>query len=137
MKIYILKNGSLRRHSKSETFTQRTQHAVSSATSIQNYLKNLSNEITLLLESEINWNFDILTLEKLTLKRPLLTLGLKIMNRFNVCEFLKCDESVLMNWLTLIEANYKQTNQYHNSTHASDVLHETAYFLTTNKLSVC
>lgn len=68
--------------------------------------------------------------------RPLITLGLKIMNRFSVCEFLKCDETVLVNWLTLIESNYKSTNSYHNSTHASDVLHATAYFLSADKLTV-
>jgi high affinity cAMP-specific and IBMX-insensitive 3',5'-cyclic phosphodiesterase 8 len=59
------------------------------------------------------------------------------MNRFNVCEFLKCDETILVNWLTLIESNYRQSNTYHNSTHASDVLHATAYFLGTDKLMVC
>jgi high affinity cAMP-specific and IBMX-insensitive 3',5'-cyclic phosphodiesterase 8 len=117
-------------------FTNRTQHNTLSTTSIQNYLNNLSTEISNLLETEINWNFDILSLERLSNKRPLLTLGLKVMNRFNVCEYLKCDETVLVNWLTLMESNYKQTNSYHNSTHAGDVLHATAYFLSTNKLSV-
>ncbi len=58
------------------------------------------------------------------------------MNRFNVCEYLKCDETVLVNWLTLIEANYKSSNSYHNSTHATDVLHATAYFLATDKIAV-
>lgn len=58
------------------------------------------------------------------------------MNRFEVCEYLKIDETVLVNWLTLIESNYKTTNPYHNSTHASDVLHATAYFLSTDKLTV-
>lgn len=68
--------------------------------------------------------------------RPLLLLGLKIMNRFGVCEYLKIDESLLVNWLTLIEANYRSSNPYHNSTHASDVLHASAYFLATDKLCV-
>ena len=35
----------------------------------------------------------------------------------------------MQNWLTLIEANYKMSNAYHNSTHAADVLHATAFFL--------
>lgn len=68
--------------------------------------------------------------------RPLITLGLNIMNRFDVCEYLKIDEIVLANWLTLIESNYVPTNPYHNSTHASDVLHATAYFLSTDRISV-
>lgn len=58
------------------------------------------------------------------------------MNRFGVCDYLKIDEALLVNWLTLMESNYKASNPYHNSTHASDVLHATAYFLSTNKLSV-
>lgn len=68
--------------------------------------------------------------------RPLVTLGLKIMNRFNVSEFLKCDETTLVHWLTLMEANYRPSNTYHNSTHASDVLHATAYLLGSEKISV-
>ena len=66
----------------------------------------------------------------------MVTLGLKIMNRFNVNEFLKCNETTLVNWLTLIESNYRPSNTYHNSTHASDVLHATAYFLGSEKIIV-
>ena len=35
----------------------------------------------------------------------------------------------MQNWLIIIEANYKRNNAYHNSTHAADVLHATAFFL--------
>jgi high affinity cAMP-specific and IBMX-insensitive 3',5'-cyclic phosphodiesterase 8 len=101
-----------------------------------NYVKNLTPEVTELLESEVTWNFDIIALERLTNKRPLVTLGFKIMNRFDVCDFLKIEETVLVNWLTLMESNYRAANPYHNSTHASDVLHATAYFLSTNTISV-
>ena len=66
----------------------------------------------------------------------LLTLGLNIMKRFEVCDFLKIDDITLINWLTLIESNYKSSNPYHNSTHASDVLHATAYFLSSERISV-
>jgi len=58
------------------------------------------------------------------------------MNRFRVCEFLKIEEVLLVNWLTLMESNYKISNPYHNSTHAADVLHATAYFLSTDKITV-
>lgn len=101
----------------------------------QSYVKNLPAEITSILDTEELWSFDIIALERLTNKRPLVTLGLKTMTRFNVCEYLKIDQTILVNWLSLIESNYKQSNPYHNSTHASDVLHATAYFLSTNKLS--
>ena len=54
------------------------------------------------------------------------------------------EESVIQNWLTLIEANYRSGNTYHNSryspvcgkisifflpSHAADVMQATAYFL--------
>ena len=99
-------------------------------------MKNLSPEVTKIMETDKLWSFDIISLERLTNKRPLITLGLKIMNRFDVCEYLKIEETVLLNWLTLIESNYKASNPYHNSTHASDVLHATAYFLSNDKLVV-
>lgn len=108
--------------------------SVSSLTS-QNYVKNLSDEVLSLLDAEQSWHFDVIALERLTSKRPLVTLGLKIMNRFSVCEHLKIEENIIVNWLTLIESNYRPTNPYHNSTHASDVLHAAAYFLSTPKLT--
>ena len=102
----------------------------------QAYVHNLPTEIINILGTEKSWDFDILSLERLTNKRPLVTLGLKTMTRFNVLEYLKIDQAVLINWLTLMESNYKAANSYHNSTHATDVLHATAYFMSTNKLSV-
>ncbi|KAJ8393093.1 hypothetical protein AAFF_G00067760 [Aldrovandia affinis] len=81
------------------------------------------------LENEESWDFDIFTLEGATLKRPLVFLALKVFSRFGVCEFLNCSEATLRAWLSLIEANYHSGNSYHNSSHAADVLHATAYFL--------
>ena len=59
-----------------------------------------------------------------------------ILIRFQLHKTLGCSENVLFNWLTLIEANYKGTNSYHNSTHAADVLHATAYFLGISTLEI-
>ena len=55
--------------------------------------------------------------------------GMAIFSRFQLHKTLGCSEAVMQNWLTLIEANYKRSNAYHNSTHAADVLHSAAYFL--------
>lgn len=65
--------------------------------------------------------------------RPLYWLGLSILNRFNVCETLKCSETTLRNWLTVIEAHYRN-NPYHNSTHAADVMQATACFLMSDRI---
>ncbi|XP_016311519.1 high affinity cAMP-specific and IBMX-insensitive 3',5'-cyclic phosphodiesterase 8A-like [Sinocyclocheilus anshuiensis] len=81
------------------------------------------------MENEDSWDFDIFNLESATMKRPLTYLGLKIFSRFGVCEFLSCPEATLRSWLQIIETNYHSSNSYHNSTHAADVLHATAYFL--------
>uniref|UniRef100_A0A672SBW6 Phosphodiesterase n=2 Tax=Sinocyclocheilus grahami TaxID=75366 RepID=A0A672SBW6_SINGR len=81
------------------------------------------------MENEDSWDFDIFNLESATMKRPLTYLGLKVFSRFGVCEFLSCPEATLRSWLQSIETNYHSSNSYHNSTHAADVLHATAYFL--------
>ncbi|XP_032778447.2 high affinity cAMP-specific and IBMX-insensitive 3',5'-cyclic phosphodiesterase 8A isoform X1 [Daphnia magna] len=99
-------------------------------------LNNISIPIQLreMLENDSQWDFDVIRLEKLTGKRPLVWLGMTIMTRFEVPRTLNCDEATLQNWLTVIEANYHSTNTYHNSTHAADVLQSTAYFLQRNRI---
>nr|XP_054113253.1 high affinity cAMP-specific and IBMX-insensitive 3',5'-cyclic phosphodiesterase 8A isoform X2 [Callithrix jacchus] len=81
-----------------------------------------------------SWDFDIFELEAATHNRPLIYLGLHIFVRFEICKFLRCSESTLSSWLGIIEANYHSSNPYHNSTHAADVLHATAYFLSKERI---
>jgi high affinity cAMP-specific and IBMX-insensitive 3',5'-cyclic phosphodiesterase 8 len=66
--------------------------------------------------------------------RPLVYLGMNLMNHFDVCSSLGCDESVLHNWLMIIEMNYNAKNSYHTSTHAADVMQATAGFLERERL---
>ena len=67
---------------------------------------------------------------------PLVHLAMKTLQRFSVIEFFQIDEKVMLNWLQLIESKYHADNPYHNSTHAADVMHATAYFLNCEKLRV-
>ncbi|XP_032395257.1 high affinity cAMP-specific and IBMX-insensitive 3',5'-cyclic phosphodiesterase 8B isoform X1 [Etheostoma spectabile] len=92
-------------------------------------LNDVPPPIAEMLNDEECWEFNILELEAATHKRPLTYLGLKIFTSFGVCEFLNCSEATLRSWLQLMEASYHSSNSYHNSTHAADVLHATAYFL--------
>ncbi|XP_030624628.1 high affinity cAMP-specific and IBMX-insensitive 3',5'-cyclic phosphodiesterase 8B [Chanos chanos] len=92
-------------------------------------LNDVPPSIAQLLDDEESWEFNILELEAVTHKRPLTYLGLKVFARFGVCEFLNCSEATLRSWLQVMEANYHASNSYHNSTHAADVLHATAFFL--------
>ncbi|XP_032227303.1 high affinity cAMP-specific and IBMX-insensitive 3',5'-cyclic phosphodiesterase 8A isoform X2 [Nematostella vectensis] len=93
------------------------------------HLPEIPAEVSNAMVDEADWDFDILKLEKASNHRPLYFLGLKILNRFRVCEKLNISEDYVKNWLQLIEANYHRKNAYHNSTHAADVLHATAVFL--------
>ncbi|XP_061603777.1 high affinity cAMP-specific and IBMX-insensitive 3',5'-cyclic phosphodiesterase 8B [Phyllopteryx taeniolatus] len=92
-------------------------------------LYDVPQSIADMLNDEECWEFNILDLEAATHKRPLTYLGLKIFTSFGVCDFLDCPEVLLRSWLQLMEASYHSSNSYHNSTHAADVLHATAYFL--------
>ncbi|XP_029640624.1 high affinity cAMP-specific and IBMX-insensitive 3',5'-cyclic phosphodiesterase 8B-like isoform X2 [Octopus sinensis] len=92
-------------------------------------LNQVPEKIQLILETETSWHFNIIDLEKATNNRPLVFLGLKILLRFGACEVLNVSETCLMNWLQTIESKYHASNYYHNSTHATDVLHAAAFFL--------
>uniref|UniRef100_A0A667XA75 Phosphodiesterase n=1 Tax=Myripristis murdjan TaxID=586833 RepID=A0A667XA75_9TELE len=121
-----LMSDGLRRLSGNEyVFSKSTQ----SQLAIPVTLNDVPPSIAEMLDDEERWEFNILELEAATHKRPLTYLGLKIFTSFGVCEFLNCSEATLRSWLQLIEASYHSSNSYHNSTHAADVLHATAYFL--------
>ncbi|KAK0145195.1 High affinity cAMP-specific and IBMX-insensitive 3',5'-cyclic phosphodiesterase 8B [Merluccius polli] len=92
-------------------------------------LNDVPQSIADMLADEEHWEFNILELEAATHKRPLTYLGLKIFTGLGACEFLNCSEATLRSWLQVIEGSYHASNSYHNSTHAADVLHATAYFL--------
>uniref|UniRef100_A0A8C5U791 Phosphodiesterase n=1 Tax=Malurus cyaneus samueli TaxID=2593467 RepID=A0A8C5U791_9PASS len=96
---------------------------------VPNTINDVPPCIAQLLDNEESWDFNIFELEAVTNKRPLVYLGLKVFARFGVSEFLNCSEATLRAWLQVIEANYHSSNSYHNSTHAADVLHATAFFL--------
>ncbi|XP_047140732.1 high affinity cAMP-specific and IBMX-insensitive 3',5'-cyclic phosphodiesterase 8A isoform X2 [Hydra vulgaris] len=88
-----------------------------------------SPDIQAALQGEDQWDYDVIKLEKVSNNRPLYYLGQAIFNRFDVGEYLCVSDSIVRNWLQLVEANYHIHNTYHNSTHAADVLHATSIFL--------
>jgi len=93
-----------------------------------------SAEVQTLLDAEERWDFDIIQLERLTEKRPLVHLAMRTFQRYEVLQFLQVDEGLMYAWLQLIESNYHACNPYHNSTHAADVMHATSYFLACDKI---
>ncbi|KAM6986182.1 high affinity cAMP-specific and IBMX-insensitive 3',5'-cyclic phosphodiesterase 8B isoform 2-T2 [Aplochiton taeniatus] len=126
-----LMSDGLRRLSGNEYVFSKSslQNVSQSQLAIPVTLNDVPANIAKLLDDEERWEFNILELETATLKRPLTYLGLKVFSSFGVCDFLSCTEATLRSWLQVIEANYHASNSYHNSTHAADVLHATAYFL--------
>ncbi|KAJ0174034.1 hypothetical protein K1T71_010180 [Dendrolimus kikuchii] len=108
---------------------------VRSQTNRTNIKHKTSGQLRELLDTALNWDFEIFRLEDLTRGRPLAHLGLALMGgRFDVCAALECDERTLLHWLTVVETNYHAVNTYHNSTHAADVLQAVAYFLEKDRL---
>ncbi|KRT84067.1 hypothetical protein AMK59_249 [Oryctes borbonicus] len=87
-----------------------------------------------LLDASLSWDFDIIRLEELSNKRPLLYLGMHIMLHFDVPGTLNIEERVLYNFLVLIESKYHSDNSYHNSTHAADVMQAVAGYLERERL---
>lgn len=125
-----LMTDGLRRLSGNEYILATKQlHHIPSHLTTPLSLNDIPSCIAQTMENEDSWDFDIFSLESATMKRPLTFLGLKIFSRFGVCDFLSCPEATLRSWLQIIEANYHSSNSYHNSSHAADVLHATAYFL--------
>ncbi|KAM4638970.1 high affinity cAMP-specific and IBMX-insensitive 3',5'-cyclic phosphodiesterase 8B isoform 2-T2 [Amazona ochrocephala] len=124
-----LMTDGLRRLSGNEYVFSKNVNLSHSHLSVPNTINDVPPCIAQLLDNEESWDFNIFELEAVTNKRPLLYLGLKIFARFGVSEFLNCSEATLRAWLQMIEANYHSSNSYHNSTHAADVLHATAFFL--------
>lgn len=50
------------------------------------------------------------------------------MVRFGVCDFLRVDEMIVMNWLNLIEVNYYFINFYYNFIYVVDVFYVIVFF---------
>nr|XP_055222953.1 high affinity cAMP-specific and IBMX-insensitive 3',5'-cyclic phosphodiesterase 8B isoform X6 [Gorilla gorilla gorilla] len=124
-----LMTDGLRRLSGNEYVFTKNVHQSHSHLAMPITINDVPPCISQLLDNEESWDFNIFELEAITHKRPLVYLGLKVFSRFGVCEFLNCSETTLRAWFQVIEANYHSSNAYHNSTHAADVLHATAFFL--------
>ncbi|CAK8685576.1 unnamed protein product [Clavelina lepadiformis] len=97
-------------------------------------IPSVDPDIAVCLENLDSWDYDVLALERVTSRKPLVHLGMQMLDQFNVCEVLGCSQTTLHSWLVAIESNYHSSNPYHNSTHAADVLQATAYFLKKERL---
>uniref|UniRef100_UPI00358EE2D1 high affinity cAMP-specific and IBMX-insensitive 3',5'-cyclic phosphodiesterase 8A n=1 Tax=Myxine glutinosa TaxID=7769 RepID=UPI00358EE2D1 len=132
-----LMTDGIRKLSENDYILSKTSHHVHTSQSIPTSLSDVPSHIADILENADSWDFDIFELERATHGRPLVYLGLKVFTHFGVAAHLGCPETTLRAWLQLIEANYHSGNAYHNSTHAADVLHATAFFLAQETVKGC
>uniref|UniRef100_A0A8C4QL30 Phosphodiesterase n=1 Tax=Eptatretus burgeri TaxID=7764 RepID=A0A8C4QL30_EPTBU len=132
-----LMTDGIRKLSGNDYILSKTSHHVHISQSMPASLSDVPSHIADILENADSWDFDIFELERATHGRPLVYLGLKMFTHFGVAAYLGCQETTLRAWLQLIEANYHSGNAYHNSTHAADVLHATAFFLAQETVKGC
>ncbi|XP_036162181.1 high affinity cAMP-specific and IBMX-insensitive 3',5'-cyclic phosphodiesterase 8A [Myotis myotis] len=130
----LMSDGFRRLSGNEYTLSTKNLHQISGSLLTSESLHNIPPRVAEAMENDDDWDFNVFELETATQKRPLTFLGLKIFARFGVCEFLKCSETTLQLWLQTMEAHYHSSNPYHNSTHAADVLHATAYFLCQDRI---
>jgi len=62
--------------------------------------------------------------------------GYTLFQHFDVMAILNIDDSIAINWLTLMESYYHSTVTYHTSTHAADVAQACGYLYSQNKTMV-
>jgi hypothetical protein len=75
-----------------------------------------------------SWEWDAWTLHAASGGRPMQTLGWHLLHEWGLVDELKLDRAVLSRWLNFVEGHYQKV-PYHNSTHATDVLHATHFLL--------
>jgi hypothetical protein len=68
--------------------------------------------------------------------RTLVYTGYIVFQLFDILHILHIDDSIAVNWLILMESNYRSSCAYHNSTHAADVMQAAAYLCNKDRLMV-
>ncbi|KAK4301693.1 hypothetical protein Pmani_026178 [Petrolisthes manimaculis] len=106
-------------------FVERIYRRLSSATFLQ-----LPPEVTRILKSVDEWNFDVWQLQETSNNTPLRCLAYELLNRYGLLHKFKMPPATLETFLTQVEAGYcKYKNPYHNNVHAADVLQTIHYML--------
>uniref|UniRef100_A0A1I8IRR7 Phosphodiesterase n=1 Tax=Macrostomum lignano TaxID=282301 RepID=A0A1I8IRR7_9PLAT len=126
----LMTGGSKPPEKKRQVMLQPRQN---SSSNIQS-LSEIPEELLAYLDNDDDWSFDIIELERVTEKKPMVYLAMKTLQRFNVCHFLQCSEDTMLKWLQVIQDHYHADNCYHNATHGADVMQSSAYFLERDRI---
>jgi len=109
---------------------------------------NMEGEITLAIDSPTkkcqaefsigqDLNFNTVDAVPSFQEKPLVTIGMFLIDeQFNLVNRLGLDPNRVWNFLVEVENGYLSSNPYHNNTHAADVTHRFATFLTLCRLRV-
>lgn len=148
--IYSHKNsskGELMTSDAKKRLTQATMELQPSSLKVYRRLQTLSkvrrvpsildfNEnLTELLEHVGDWNFNILTLIQCT-HEPLTEVGTYVFSTLEFNEAFSIPRKVTKKFLSKVESCYHDTNYYHNSLHAADVMCSVV-FLVHKGLQLC
>ena len=82
------------------------------------------------------WNFDVYWLEKLSNQNAFNQISHFLMKKFQLDVEFSMDKRKIKNFYNKIETLY-QPNPYHNSKHATDVVHSFLFFITQSKILSC
>eukprot|EP00949_MAST-11_sp_MAST-11-sp1_P002084 g2084.t1 len=88
-----------------------------------------SDLLALLRRAGIDWSFSAIDLEKITPGATLYSTALYLFSSFGICERLGIAKETLDAALTAFQDGYRESNPYHNASHAADVLHAVCCFL--------
>ncbi|KAJ3102429.1 High affinity cAMP-specific 3',5'-cyclic phosphodiesterase 7A [Phlyctochytrium planicorne] len=88
---------------------------------------NAHLQMVSLLEKVDHWNWDIFDLTTISKHRPLFTLSHYLFLKADLYSKFQIVPEIFLTFLTRIEAGYRIDVPYHNSVHATDVLHGVAW----------
>ena len=113
-----------------EDENQKKKKVKSSSSSIASEtMTNLNTHLQMvsLLEKVSNWSWDLFELTRVSRKRPLFTLSHYLFLSADLYKTFEINVECFLNFVTRIESGYREDVPYHNSIHASDVLHGVSY----------
>ncbi|KAF2071837.1 hypothetical protein CYY_006854 [Polysphondylium violaceum] len=90
------------------------------------YEKNIED---LIGSNILEWSFPIFKIYNLTEGTPLLHVSMYLFSRHKFFQKFNINEETFKLFIQEVEAGYESQNPYHNSTHATDVLQNTNYFI--------
>lgn len=88
-----------------------------------------SKPAKLLLDDIGQWDFNVFTFDTLSGGRSVFHIAYHLFQTYDLIRSFRLDTVCLLHFLSLVEANYHESNPYHNAVHAADVTQSMHCFL--------